>query len=168
MKTGVIISVLGGLLVVGLLVVQAGAGRKEQQVTNYEECVGAGFKVLSTTPKKCITDDDRIFAEEQSSGQQQAELTVTNFEECLEAGYEIKDSFPRECLTPDGDSFIESVVMGAEDSKREQLGETEQFCKQEGGTVHITYSDSGNMYFCEFSNGRKCEIEAFYLGDCTK
>lgn len=161
------IGIFALLLVGGFMLSKAFFQKESVVVTNFNQCVSAGFKVINTVPRKCITDDDKVFADDGDNDARHAEKVVSTFEECVEAGYEVKNTFPRECISPDGDSFIESVVRGAEDERADYVLEAENYCKENGGVVRISYSDSGNQYFCELVNGKKCEVEAFYNGLCN-
>ena len=57
----------------------------EPVVTNYAECVDAGYTAIQSSPAQCKTPDEKIF------------YNVLNFEQCATIGQPVMESYPRQC-----------------------------------------------------------------------
>ena len=63
MKRGIII----WIIIVALLVIVGVVGYnfyKVSKISNFEECISAGFPAMESHPRKCMTSDGRLFVEE--------------------------------------------------------------------------------------------------------
>ncbi len=88
-----------GIALVGALVGTAYAGNSKK-VTNFQECVDAGYTVFEINPPFCKTPDGKVFRE--------VEKKVTNFQECVDAGYIVFEINPPYCTTDDGKVFAKA------------------------------------------------------------
>jgi len=72
-------------------------------VTNYEECVAAGYPVMESFPEQC-SDGQTTFVNEPLA----PEVAITNYDECVAAGNPTTRSIPAQCS--DGENvFVQAL-----------------------------------------------------------
>lgn len=70
-------------------------------ITNYEECVAAGFPALKSYPGQCILPNGKRFIQEIPIDEQ-----INSYSACVAAGNPVMESAPPQCRTRDGRTFV--------------------------------------------------------------
>ena len=55
--------VMVALLIAGMVILFFG-GEEESKITNFEECITAGYPIMESYPRQCRTPDGELFMEE--------------------------------------------------------------------------------------------------------
>ncbi|QQR92484.1 MAG: hypothetical protein IPJ89_05045 [Candidatus Iainarchaeum archaeon] len=69
-------------------------------ITNYDECVAAGYPALKSYPGQCILPDGTRFVQVIPEDKQ-----INSYSACVAVGYPIMESAPPKCRTRDGRTF---------------------------------------------------------------
>lgn len=96
-----LITVAGAIVAVSFIQTQRVSNTNPYaHITNYDECVAAGFPALKSYPGQCILPDGTRFVQviPRDEG-------INSYTECIAAGYPSMESAPPQCRTTDGRTF---------------------------------------------------------------